>query len=290
MTLKRTIGNWLQHEGLNFLLTNRLPRAMATHAMGRLSKVRHPLVSVPSLWAFRFFADDLRLHEARKTRFDSLHDCFVRQLREGVRPVDASPDALVSPCDAIVGALGTVTEGLALQLKGSPYGVSDLLVDRELARIYEGGLYVTLRLQASMYHRFHAPHDCRVERLAYVSGDTWNVNPVALKRIERLFVKNERAVLTIRLDRGDHMVTLVPVAAILVASMRFTFTDVRFHLRYRGPNTVPVDAAMKKGDEMGHFEHGSSIVLFAPPGFRLIDGVAEGRIVRMGEALMRVPQ
>ena len=65
---------------------------------------------------------------------------------------------------------------------------------RSWSRYYRRGQYATLRLTSSMYHRFHAPYDCRVEQVTYISGDTWNVNPIALKRIERLFCKNERAV------------------------------------------------------------------------------------------------
>ena len=70
-----------------------------------------------------------------------------------------------------------------------------------------------------MYHRFHAPHDCTVQRVTYISGDTWNVNPIALRRIEKLFCKNERAVIEARLGNGD-LLTIVPVAAILVACIR----------------------------------------------------------------------
>ena len=83
---------------------------------------------------------------------------------------------------------------------------------------FRDGVYVTLRLTSSMYHRFHAPHDGRVEHVTYLSGDTWNVNPMALARVERLFCRNERAVLRARLEVGGHSIALVPVAAILAAS------------------------------------------------------------------------
>ena len=76
-----------------------------------------------------------------------------------------------------------------------------------------------------MYHRFHAPHDCHIEQVTLIHGDTWNVNPIALKRIERLFCKNERAVIRARLTTGEAL-TLVPVAAILVASIRLHFLDL----------------------------------------------------------------
>ena len=135
---------------------------------------------------------------------------------------------------------------------------------------------MTLRLTSGMYHRFHAPHDCRVEQVTYISGDTWNVNPIALKRVERLFCKNERAVLRTTLAATGDSVTLVPVAAILVASIRLHFLDVLLNLKHRGPNVIACDASFRKGEEMGWFQHGSTIIVFAPDGFALCDNVREG--------------
>ena len=137
-----------------------------------------------------------------------------------------------------------------------------------------------------MYHRFHAPHDCRIERVIYIAGDTWNVNPIALKRVERLFCKNERAVVQTTLAGGGQPVTLVAVAAILVASIRLHCLDAPLNLQYRGPNVLPCNANVHKGDELGWFEHGSTIIVFAPEGFVLCDNVREGARVRMGEPLM----
>ena len=149
-----------------------------------------------------------------------------------------------------------------------------------------GGSYVTLRLTSSMYHRFHAPAPLTLEHVTYHSGDTWNVNPIALKRIERLFCKNERAALHTRLDDGTPLL-LVPVAAILVASMRLRAVSSALNAQYRGPHQLPCNARYDKGDEMGWFEHGSTILVFAPPGFALADGVETGHRIRMGEALLR---
>jgi phosphatidylserine decarboxylase len=157
-----------------------------------------------------------------------------------------------------------------------------------LVERYRDGRYVTLRLTASMYHRFHAPHDGRVERVTYIAGDTWNVNPIALKRIEKLFCRNERAVLRMRLT-GGHVIALVPVAAILVAGIRLNFLANLRDLDHDGPKTTRCDAPFVKGAEMGWFEHGSTIIVFAPRGFALGDAVREGARIRMGEPLMRLP-
>jgi phosphatidylserine decarboxylase len=287
MTLRTAIGRFTQQEDVNFLLTNRIPRRWLTLFIGWLSKVEQPIVRETCIALWKLFSD-LDLSEAKKKRFTSVHDCFTRELKEGARPVDENPDTLVSPCDAIVGACGTVRDGMVLQAKGFPYSLRDLLHDPSLVQQYQNGTYVTLRLTSSMYHRFHAPYDCRVEQVTYISGDTWNVNPIALKRVENLFCKNERAVIRCKLAATEQLITLVPVAAILVASIRLHFLDVLLHLRYRGANVIPCDAALYKGQEMGWFQHGSTIIVFAPAGVGFADGVHEGQRLKMGQPVFRV--
>jgi phosphatidylserine decarboxylase len=286
MTAKSFIARLVENEDLNFLLSNRIPRRQLTRFMGWWSRIEQPWVCSASIAIWRLFSD-LDLSEAKTARFRSLHDCFTRELKDGARPIDQRPNHLISPCDGLVGACGRVSLGSVLQTKGFPYTLTDLLADAALARYYEGGQYATLRLTSSMYHRFHAPADCRVEQVTYISGDTWNVNPIALKRVARLFCRNERAVIRCRLAASDKILTLVPVAAILVASIRLRFLNVLLHLRYRGPNEIPCDATLHRGEEMGWFEHGSTIIVFAPPGLSLADGVQEGALFRMGEALLR---
>jgi phosphatidylserine decarboxylase len=288
MTARSRIATLFQQEDLNFLLTNRIPRRLATQLIGWFSRIEQPLVRDVSIAVWRFFSG-LDLSEAKATRFRSMHDCFIRELKPGARLVDQDPTVLVSPCDAIVGACGTIEGTRLYQIKGFPYRLEDLLGDAALVAAHRNGRYVTLRLTSSMYHRFHAPHDCRVDQVTYISGDTWNVNPIALKRVEKLFCKNERAVLRTTLAAGGHRVTLVPVAAVLVASIRLHFLDVLLSLKYRGPNVFLCDALFAKGEEMGWFQHGSTIIVFAPESFALCDGVKEGSLIRMGQRLMRLP-
>ena len=275
------------NEDINFLLTNRIPRHLATRFMAWFGKIEQPLVRDLSIGAWRLFADP-PLHEAAKTSFASLHDCFVRELKPGARPIAADPGTAVSPCDAIVGACGPIDDGQVIQAKGFPYALSDLLPDPGLVDLYRAGRYVTLRLTSSMYHRFHAPHDLRVDDVTYISGDTWNTNPIALKRVERLFCKNERAVIRTVLKDSGHVVTLVAVASILVASIRLHCLDTLLHLGYQGPQRLPCRSSFDKGQEMGWFELGSTIIVFAPDALALCPGVTTGAIIKMGEPLLRV--
>jgi phosphatidylserine decarboxylase len=287
-SMRAQILRIFDQEDINFLLTNRIPRRLATQFIGRFSQIEQPQVRDASIGLWRLFSD-LDLSEAKKTEFRSLHDCFIRELKDGARPIDSAADILVSPCDAIIGAHGAIAGTELFQAKGFPYTLQDLLPDPALVEAHRNGRYVTLRLKSSMYHRFHAPYDGCVEQVTYVSGDTWNVNPIALQRIERLFCKNERAVLRTTLTPGGHAVTLVAVAAILVASIRLHCIDGLLNHDYHGRNVIACDSRFKKGDELGWFQHGSTIIVFAPNSFEFCDNVREGAAIQMGQPLLRLP-
>jgi len=288
--IRQTIHQLLNQEDLNFLLTNRVPRQLLTRFLGWFSKIENPLVRDASIGIWKYFSA-LDLSEARKTEFRSMHDCFTRELKEGARPIDTDASTLCSPVDAIVGACGAIEGTQLFQAKGFPYRLDELIGQDESLDDWRDGTFVTLRLTSSMYHRFHAPYDCTVDKVRYFSGDTWNVNPIALKRVEKLFCKNERAYISTRLQgpgplAGAH-VALVPVAAILVASIRLHFLDVLFHLKYRGASALACHAPFSKGQEMGWFQHGSTVIVLAPKSFSLCAGLASGSQVRMGQALLR---
>jgi phosphatidylserine decarboxylase len=287
MTLQ-AMRRLLMQEDLNFLLTNRVPRIALTRAVGAFSRVRSPALTRASIAVWRLFTD-LDLSDAVPRRYDSLRECFTRELVPGARPFDPDPQLLASPCDGIVGACGTVREGQVFQAKGMPYPIRALFGEQADVAAFEGGTYVTLRLTSAMYHRFHAPHDCTVEHVTHLDGDTWNVNPIALARVERLFCRNERAVLRTRLAASGHPIALVPVAAILVAGIRLHWLDLVLRAGRRGASEFACSAAHSKGAEMGWFEHGSTILVFAPAGFTLAAGVATGARLRAGQPLMRLP-
>lgn len=288
MTFSKQIRNIVQNEDINFLLTNRIPRTAATHFMGWFSKLRIRWLSRLSIAVWRVFTD-LDLSEAKKQKFDSLHDCFTRELREGARAVDFRPEVFISPCDAIVGECGRVVAGQLFQAKGFPYSIKELLGQNEDVMAWQDGWYVTLRLTSAMYHRFHAPYDGAIRKVVYMSGDTWNVNPIALKRVEKLFCKNERAMISMTVGREGYRVALVPVAAILVASIRLHAINTLFSTRYTGETTIECQQGFVKGQELGWFEHGSTIIVFAPREFSLCSVIEPGSRVQMGQPLMNMP-
>jgi phosphatidylserine decarboxylase len=288
MTPRALLNGLVEHERLNFVLTNRIPRRVLTRFMGWFSKIELPLIRTCSIAIFRLFcAPDLA--EAKKRTFKSLHDCFIRELKAGARSIDCTPNILVSPCDGIIGASGPIRDTTLLQIKGSPYTLPELVRDFELANLYRHGSYVTLRLTAGMYHRFHAPYDGCTEQVIYVPGDAWNVNPPALKRIDRLYCRNERAVLSLRLAGDQRPLALVAVAAVLVAGIRLRCLELPFERNSIAPSVLPCGIQFARGDELGWFEHGSTILVLAPAGFRLCANVSEGALIKMGQPLLLHP-
>lgn len=286
-TNKHAIPKLAQTDWLNFVLTNYIPRRFASRWIGRISRSENRVVCAVSLRVWRCFTD-LDLADAERSQFRSMHDCFTRRLRAGARPIDPDPMVVASPCDAIIGAFGTVSRGRVLQVKGMDYALADLLDDADHAATLEGGTFVTLRLTSAMYHRFHAPHDCWVEQVRHIFGDCWNVNPPTLRRVRHLFCRNERAVIRTRLCANGQPLTLVAVAAILVSGIRLKFlpleTDGNLPIR----RSYDCDAAFAKGAEMGWFEHGSTIIVLAPKGLLVTDTLREGNRIRMGEPLLRL--
>jgi phosphatidylserine decarboxylase len=289
MTLRSRLRRLLERDHVNFLITNRLPRRLLSRLAGRVARIEQPLVRDISIGLWRFFSD-LDLNEARTTQFRSLHDCFTRQLKPDARPIETDPRVLISPCDALLGAFGPIAERQLYQIKGARYALDALFCnDADLVEAHRNGRYATLRLTSSMYHRFHSPHDCRVEQVSYVAGDAWNVNPPALQRVDALYCKNERAILCTRLAGTGHRITLVPVGAILVCGIRLHFLDLERFPREAGRRLIACDTAFRKGEEIGWFEHGSTILVFAPDGFSFCDNVGVGAMIRMGQPLMRLP-
>ena len=163
MTVRSQLMRVFEQEDINFLLTNRIPRRLATQFIGWFSRIEQPLIRDLSIGVWRLFRTSI-CAKRRQTQFRSMHDCFTRELKAGARPIDGRADILVSPCDAIVGACGVIAGTQLYQAKGFPYTLEDLLGDRDLVEAHRNGRYVTLRLTSSMYHRFHAPHDCRIAR------------------------------------------------------------------------------------------------------------------------------
>lgn len=279
----RALVDWIARtDVLSFHLTNRIPRRLATRVARWFSGIEQPIVARLSIGALAFFAGDLHLDEASTTEFRSLRDCFTRRLKPDARPIDATPGVLVSPCDGVIVASGRIIESTLIQAKGRHYTLEELLADRSLVERYRNGWFVTVRLTAAMYHRFHAPANGTIDTVQLIPGDVWNVNPATLARVDRVYCRNTRAVIPIALGAGESEMTLVPVGAVLVSSIRLALLD-----RSLRPGSNPCAARVSRGQELGYFEHGSTIVALTTPDVVPEPDVSAGVVTRVGRALWR---
>jgi len=269
--------------GLRLLPTHALSRAVGWLASRRLpSPLREPAV--------RAFgrAVGVEFSEVRDAlaSFESLQAFFTRALRDGVRPIDADPHAIVSPCDGAWGAAGVITAGQALQVKGRLYALAALLGDAAAARRYEGGAFATLYLSPRDYHRFHAPCAARVRRAVAIPGALWPVNRLGVEGIADLFAVNERLCAFLAVAGADEDLCLVAVGATNVGKIRVTFDDLTTNVAAVAPEVRTYrDVALTKGQEWGRFEFGSTIVLVAAPSLLTLDVQPPGTPVRLGQRI-----
>jgi phosphatidylserine decarboxylase len=269
---------------LLFILTNLPPRRTYSRWMKRLSQIRNPTWTRMALWFWQRF-DVLELDDSPPCRYHSIHDCFIRPLRPGARIVDPDAQVWTSPCDGIVGAFGRIHEGKLYQIKGRGYEIEELIGHRADIQRWHNGHFVTIRIKSGMYHRFHAPAQGELLQVQYFKGDAYNVTPPTLRWIDRLFCKNERACLTYRVSSTGEVIALVPVAAVLVAGIRLHALQDTDWMRDRHVTTPHAPIPYAKGQEMGWFEHGSTIVVLTSPLWAPLASLKEGDRLRMGQAL-----
>jgi phosphatidylserine decarboxylase len=220
--------------------------------------------------------------------YPSLGDFFARKLREGARTIDSAPDAIITPCDGVIAARGTAIDGALVQAKGRNYRLGELLADDELAARLTGGSYATIYLSPRDYHRVHSPVDARIVSYDYLPGTLWPVNPKVAARRDGLLARNERVV--IRLNAGAlGDVAVVMVGAAGVGNIRLAHAPDSTMFRASGERRriELSDVTVRRGDELGAFRLGSTVVMVFEPGKVTLSGEV-GQAVRFGERMGRI--
>jgi phosphatidylserine decarboxylase len=240
--------------------------------------------------AYRAFARavgaDLGEAELDLRSYASLGDLFARRLKPGARTIDPELTSVIAPCDGVLAALGTSADGSMIQAKGKHYQLDELVVDGELAQRLLGGDYATIYLSPRDYHRVHSPVDGRLVRYDYVPGALWPVNPVVASRRDRLLTRNERVVITIDAGRLGK-VAVVMVGAAGVGNIALTYAPESTTWRAAGERRrIELDYELSRGDELGAFRLGSTVVMCFAPGAVELDGEV-GQVMRFGERMGR---
>jgi len=274
-----------------------LQRTLPTHALSRawlrFTRVRAPWISRNAISVLRRLYD-IDLSEALESdpsAYADLNALFTRALKPGARPLPADPEAIASPADGILSQAGKMNAGRIVQAKGHVYDVTTLFGgDRALAERFIGGCFCTLYLAPHNYHRVHMPSTGRLEEMVHVPGRLFSVNPSTARALPGLFTRNERVVTVWETDAGP--MALVLVGAMLVGSIDTVWAGTitpptgRAPSRVRYPEAGPDSVTLSRGEEMGRFNMGSSVILlYAPGAATWLDELVPGQEVRQGQNL-----
>jgi phosphatidylserine decarboxylase len=267
-----------------------LPKNALSRLVGRLTDWEGPATLLhPAMRGFaRAYDIDLAASPPLES-YRSFGQFFARPLRPGLRPIAPGDEVVVSPVDARVSEVGLATAGAMVQAKGIDYSVAALLGDAELGRRFEGGAWATLYLSPQDYHRIHFPLSGGVTGWRYLPGQLWPVNAASVAQVPGLFTVNERLVTL--LDSPLGLAAIVAVGATVVGRVRAAYdpnvplTDQAGARLARSGDYAP-PLPVKKGDELGAFEMGSTVILVFEPGRVVLSGrLKPGARVRVGEPI-----
>jgi len=267
-----------------------VPKNLLSRLGGALGRVRWPRFMLrPFLrWFIKYYNVNVEEAELPLEDYSDLNQFFTRALRPGLRPVDPAPAVLVSPVDGSVSSFGDVRDGRMIQAKGIDYAMEALLDCPEFAPRFKGGNHVTFYLSPPDYHRIHSPCSGRVLGYAHRPGKLFSVNDITVYDVRGLYTLNER--LTTLLETAYGLVAVVKVGAFNVGRIRVTYDEITTNRWFRRPGLVLYDEPkpMGKGDELGRFDLGSTVVLLFERGaVRLSPSLVEGQRIKFGEAIGR---
>lgn len=239
----------------------------------------------------RFDVDLSEARYAQATDYTNVNAFFTRGLKTRARPLDTAPDSCISPVDGRVSQAGAITAGRVFQAKGREFSTCELLGgDAALAEPFANGSFATLYLSPRDYHRVHMPLDGTLTRMIHIPGRLFSVNPATTAAVPRLFARNERVAMLF--DTAAGVMALVMVGAMLVGSIETVWAGEitpphgnRIRQWHYGDNSQPA-VSLKRGEELGRFNMGSTVVLLFPNGG--LNGLTELQAeasVRLGQRI-----
>ncbi len=268
---------------------------MPKHAISRLvGKFAAAEAGWFTTQAIKYFikAYDINMDEAklkRATDFTTFNDFFTRELEDGARPVDNNAATLCYPVDGMISQQGDIEQGQLIQAKGFTYSLATLLGgDNKTAEPFQNGKFSCIYLAPKDYHRIHMPMDATLREMIYVPGDLFSVNPLTANNVPNLFARNERVVTIFDTEHGK--LAMVLVGATIVASIETVWAGTitppagKDIFKWQYPAEGAGAIKLKKGDEMGRFKLGSTVVsTFAPNMVEFSPQAGPGTVTRLGK-------
>lgn len=270
-------------------LIHRLPQNVMSRTMGKITASRFSRLAIRHY--IRHYNIDPTIIEKPVREYRTLKEFFARRLKPGVRPIAPGDDVVASPVDGTVSQMGDIHEGTLIQAKGKQYSLTDLLGENEeIAQRFYGGKFITIYLSPRDYHRIHMPVEGRLTRYTYVPGRLYPVNQLGIENVDKLFARNERLVTHVE-TKELGCVAVVKVGALFVGSVKVMYNRATTNVKRgrRMSESIPGTPYYQKGDELGWFEFGSTVILlFESKQLEWAEDVKIGRSVLMGQKLAQV--
>ncbi|PMN86922.1 archaetidylserine decarboxylase [Enterovibrio norvegicus] len=269
-----------------------MPKHLLTRLMGKLAAAKAGFLTTTVIkWFVRQYK--VEMSEAKNpdpASYPTFNDFFVRELKEGARPLNDDANVISHPADACVSQAGPIEHGRLIQAKGHTFDACELLGgDAQLAEEFADGDFATLYLSPRDYHRVHMPCDGTLRQMIYVPGDLFSVNPLTAENVPNLFARNERVVCIF--DTAFGPLAQVLVGATIVGSIETTWAGTitpptgQSIRRWDYPAEGDQAVTISKGEEMGRFKLGSTVINLFPKGaIQFDDSITPGTVTRMGEA------
>jgi len=270
-----------------------MPGHLLSRLIHRFTRIRNPRIKNPfTRWFIRQFGINLdEAMESEPSAYEHFNAFFTRELRPGVRPIVVGEDSVACPVDGAISQAMPIQDGRVFQAKGHDYSLVTLLGgSEERATPFQGGLFTTIYLSPRDYHRIHMPVTGTLQEMVHVPGRLFSVNPATTRVIPGLFARNERVVSIF--DTAFGPMAMVKVGAVNVGSIETVWAGeitppagrVVRSWHYEGDEAI----TLQKGEEMGRFNMGSTVILvFGPGAVEWAEGVEPGNKVRLGQLLGR---
>ena len=266
-----------------------LPRNLFSRLCGFVADIRMPrILLTPLIKIFsRIYSVDLTEATLQVSEFRTFNEFFTRQLLPDARPLDPDLNAVLSPVDGFIGEYGRINDGRLIQAKGLDYRLADLLLDSKRDSLYDGGEFITIYLAPQNYHRIHSMVEGEVREFSYIPGDLWTVSPLGVHHVPKLFARNERLTTYIQTEKGE--CALIKVGATVVGRIRVTLHDQISNRHGAMAKQLVLEHPFKleRGDEVGLFELGSTVICLFPPGQVELNELELDQRISLGQAIGR---
>lgn len=272
-----------------------LPKHLLTKLAGKLAEAKMGSFTTFLITQFikKFKIDMSEAKLEQPEQFATFNDFFTRELKEGLRPIVEGENNLAIPVDGCVSQQGDIKEGRIFQAKGHDFSLRELLGGQdEIAAPFDDGIFSTIYLAPKDYHRIHMPITGKLEKMIFIPGDLFSVNPLTAQNVQNLFARNERAVAIFSTALGP--MAMVLVGATIVGSIETVWAGT---LKAQKNKEIQYwdyqdqEIVLEKGAEMGRFKLGSTIVALFPKGsIEFNETLEPTSVTRLGQLYATIKQ